>query len=154
MLVDLNTGSDVATLMKDTYPNIFGEAWMADRLRSALSGVLTDGKPTPWWRPSPRSMERAGWRRRRSCWKRWHRIPTDWQEVVFEVNGLAIGTDPNPPYSILWSGVEPGAYTLTAVAEDDEGVLGKPAGRGDRTAGRAGHPPSGDQPELRGPRAA
>jgi subtilisin family serine protease len=44
------------------------------------------------------------------------------QQVAFYANGTPIGTDVASPYSITWSGVAAGAYTLTAVATDNAGA--------------------------------
>ena len=44
------------------------------------------------------------------------------QQVAFYVNGSLIGTDTSAPYSVPWSAVPAGSYTLTAVATDDQGA--------------------------------
>ncbi len=43
-------------------------------------------------------------------------------QVEFFANGVPIGTDSTPPYSVTWSGVSGGAYGLTARATDTEGA--------------------------------
>ena len=42
--------------------------------------------------------------------------------VAFYANGALIGTDTSSPYSVPWSGVAAGSYTLTAVATDNDGA--------------------------------
>ena len=85
--------------------------------------------------------------------------------VTFYVDGQPLGTDTTSPYSIGWTGVGAGTYTLTAVATDNQGgtataaavhvTVNQPAGRmnvalaangGVATASSilgAGYPPSG-----------
>ena len=43
------------------------------------------------------------------------------QQVAFFANGQPIGTDTTSPYSIAWTNVTAGTYTLTAVATDNQG---------------------------------
>ena len=43
------------------------------------------------------------------------------QQVAFFANGQPIGTDTSSPYSIAWTSVAAGNYTLTAVATDNQG---------------------------------
>jgi subtilisin family serine protease len=49
-------------------------------------------------------------------------------QVAFYANGAPIGTDATAPYSITWSGVAAGSYTLTAVATDNGGATTTSAG--------------------------
>ena len=42
--------------------------------------------------------------------------------VAFFANGAPIGTDTSSPYSISWTGVAAGTYSLTAVATDNLGA--------------------------------
>lgn len=42
--------------------------------------------------------------------------------VAFYANGSLIGTDPTSPYSVPWSAIPAGSYTLTAVATDNLGA--------------------------------
>ena len=42
--------------------------------------------------------------------------------VEFYVNGAKVGEDGTAPYSLMWSNVPLGNYTLTAVARDDSGL--------------------------------
>jgi hypothetical protein len=42
--------------------------------------------------------------------------------VAFYANGALIGTDTSSPFSVAWSGVGPGSYSLTAVATDNQGA--------------------------------
>ncbi|HKW01637.1 MAG TPA: Ig-like domain-containing protein [Vicinamibacterales bacterium] len=42
--------------------------------------------------------------------------------VAFYANGTLIGTDASSPYSVPWSNVSAGNYTLTAVATDNDGA--------------------------------
>jgi hypothetical protein len=42
--------------------------------------------------------------------------------VAFFANGAPIGTDTTSPYSVTWSGVAAGSYSLTAVATDNQGA--------------------------------
>ena len=42
--------------------------------------------------------------------------------VAFFANGAPIGTDTTSPFSITWTGVAAGSYTLTAVATDNAGA--------------------------------
>ena len=44
------------------------------------------------------------------------------QQVTFYANGASIGTDTTSPYSVSWSNVSAGAYTLTAIATDNLGT--------------------------------
>ncbi len=44
------------------------------------------------------------------------------QQVTFYVNGASIGTDATSPYSVPWTNVSSGNYTLTAVATDNLGA--------------------------------
>jgi regulation of enolase protein 1 (concanavalin A-like superfamily) len=48
-------------------------------------------------------------------------------KVVFYANGNAIGTDTTSPYSMTWSSVPAGTYSLSAVATDDTGATGTSA---------------------------
>jgi len=48
--------------------------------------------------------------------------------VTFYANGSAIGTDTTSPYSFAWSSMPGGAYTITAVATDNQGATGTSAG--------------------------
>ena len=41
------------------------------------------------------------------------------QNVSFYANGAPIGVDTTAPYQASWNGVQPGSYTVTAVATDD-----------------------------------
>ena len=43
------------------------------------------------------------------------------QQVAFFANGQPIGTDTSSPYSVAWTSVAAGNYTLTAVATDNQG---------------------------------
>ncbi len=43
-------------------------------------------------------------------------------QVAFFANGQPIGTDTTTPYSITWTSVAAGTYTLTAVATDNQGT--------------------------------
>lgn len=43
-------------------------------------------------------------------------------KVEFRANGEVVATDASAPFAATWSGMEPGAYTLTAVAWDDDGA--------------------------------
>jgi len=43
-------------------------------------------------------------------------------QVAFYANGIPIGTDTTSPYTILWTSVPAGAYSLTAVATDNDGL--------------------------------
>jgi RHS repeat-associated protein len=43
-------------------------------------------------------------------------------QVQFFVDGVLLGTSNAAPYSVPWSGVGPGVYTLTAIASDDSGA--------------------------------
>jgi subtilisin family serine protease len=49
------------------------------------------------------------------------------QQVGFYANGLSIGIDTSAPYEVVWNGVAPGTYALTAVAIDDKGATGASA---------------------------
>ena len=42
--------------------------------------------------------------------------------VAFFVNGAPIGTDTTSPYSVAWTNVAPGTYTLAAIATDNLGA--------------------------------
>jgi hypothetical protein len=42
-------------------------------------------------------------------------------QVQFYANGLAIGTATTPPYSVTWTPLSAGVYTLTSVATDNSG---------------------------------
>ncbi len=42
--------------------------------------------------------------------------------VDSSANGALIGTDTTSPYSIAWSGIAAGTYTLTAKATDNSGA--------------------------------
>ncbi len=42
--------------------------------------------------------------------------------VTFYANGTSIGTDTTSPFSVTWSNVAAGSYTLTAVATDNQGA--------------------------------
>ncbi len=44
------------------------------------------------------------------------------QQVTFYVNGASAGTDTTSPYSVPWTSVSSGSYTLTAVATDNQGA--------------------------------
>jgi subtilisin family serine protease len=44
------------------------------------------------------------------------------QQVAFFANGAPIGTDATSPYSVTWTNVPVGTYTLTAVATDNSGA--------------------------------
>jgi RHS repeat-associated protein len=44
------------------------------------------------------------------------------EKVAFFANGTPIGTDTTSPFAIAWANVQAGAYSLTAVATDDEGL--------------------------------
>jgi hypothetical protein len=44
------------------------------------------------------------------------------KDVAFYANGMSIGVDATAPYSISWSDVAAGSYTLTAVATDNVGL--------------------------------
>jgi subtilisin family serine protease len=44
------------------------------------------------------------------------------QQVAFYANGALIGTDANSPYSVPWTNVGGGVYSLTAVATDNTGA--------------------------------
>ena len=44
------------------------------------------------------------------------------QQVAFFANGAPVGTDTTSPYSVAWSNVTAGTYSLTAVATDNHGV--------------------------------
>ena len=43
--------------------------------------------------------------------------------VDFFVGDLSIGSVTAPPYSVVWNGVVPGCYVLTAKATDDRGAM-------------------------------
>ena len=43
-------------------------------------------------------------------------------QVAFYQNGTLIAADTSSPYSVSWNGVAAGAYTLTAIATDDDGA--------------------------------
>lgn len=49
-------------------------------------------------------------------------------KVEFYVGNLKLGEDTSPPYSLIWSNVVAGAYTLYAVATDDKGFSTKSLG--------------------------
>jgi Subtilase family/Bacterial Ig domain/Fervidolysin N-terminal prodomain/F5/8 type C domain len=44
------------------------------------------------------------------------------QQVAFYASGAAIGTVTTSPYTVTWSNVSAGSYTLTAVATDNQGA--------------------------------
>ncbi|MDA2807697.1 glycoside hydrolase family 48 protein [Nocardiopsis suaedae] len=44
------------------------------------------------------------------------------ERVVFQADGTEIGADDTAPYTADWSGAEPGRYSLTATAVDDQGA--------------------------------
>ena len=48
--------------------------------------------------------------------------------MKFYANGTLIGTRTASPYSMSWSGMASGAYTLTAVATDNLGLTGTSVG--------------------------
>ena len=65
-----------------------------------------------------RTVYRAGrhhGQRERERQRRDHRI------VEFFADGVSIGTDTTSPYSLTWSNVAQGTYTVTAKATDDQG---------------------------------
>lgn len=125
VLIDQNTGYDLGTMMQPDglHPNLLGEAQMAGVWRTALEPLLTIGNPPPtvfltapadgaaFVEPATILLEATASDSNGSV-----------VAVRFYENGNFLGSDTTSPFSFAWTGVSTGAYTLTAVAEDDEGA--------------------------------
>lgn len=62
--------------------------------------------------------------------------------VDFYQGSTLIGSDPTSPYSVAWSNVAAGSYTLTAVATDADGATTTSAARSITVTAPANQPPS------------
>lgn len=125
VLVDQYSGYDLGTLMQSDglHPNLAGEERIADTWMTALLPFLSGVNPPPAVQltspsdgftgvfPEPLTMTASA---------------SDPNGSVAEVrsfaDGVLVGTDAAPPYTILWSPSAAGFVTLTAEAEDDEGA--------------------------------
>ena len=125
LLVDLDTGFDLGTMMQadGLHPNLLGETFMADGWRAVLEPLLPPGNPPPdvtltappdgavFTDPAAISLAADASDPGGSV-----------VEVDFRVGGASVGQDTTAPYTLAWTAPGPGAYVLTAVAEDDEGA--------------------------------
>jgi lysophospholipase L1-like esterase len=125
VLVDQNSGFDLMTMMQsdDLHPNPAGEAQMANVWQASLTAFLTAGNPPPTIdlvAPPPG----AGYSAPAEVVLAAAAADPNGNvvEVRFHADGGLLGIDASDPYEFTWSGVAAGNYSLTAVAEDDEGA--------------------------------
>ena len=125
IVVDANAGFDLGTMMQpdELHPNTAGEQHIADAWRTALAPLLPPGNPLPlvaltaptsgasFVAPGPISLTADASDPNGSV-----------AEVRFFADAQLLFADATPPYAYDWTSVPAGTYTLTAVAEDDEGA--------------------------------
>lgn len=125
VLVDQNAGFDLGTMMQSDglHPNLAGEARMSGIWQAALAPLLLPGNPRPsvsvtspadgaeFVAPASTSLDADA------------SDPNGFvASVAFFADTTLIGVDTSQPFSVSWSNVPPGVYSLSAIAQDDQGA--------------------------------
>lgn len=124
LVVDLNTGFDLGTMMQPDglHPNVVGEAFLADGWRAVLETLLPSGNPPPTIQVTAPASG-ATFVAPASIVITADAFDDGSVEIVrFFADGVEIGSDNTAPYQFSWSMPPLGSTTLTAQAQDDLGA--------------------------------
>ncbi|MCG8459788.1 MAG: Ig-like domain-containing protein, partial [Holophagales bacterium] len=124
-VVDANAGFDLVTMMQgdQLHPNELGEQFIANAWRAALAPLLPAGNPAPTvtlTAPAPGASFLAPATVSLSADA--NDPNGSVSEVRFYADGQLLSTDTVAPWAFDWTSVPAGNYSLTAVAEDDQGA--------------------------------